>query len=92
MQAESRKLNGLPAVYVGRPSRWGNPFATADEFRVWIERAGFVLIDRWVRIRLDLWRLRGKNLVCWCPLLDKNGNHHPCHADILLALANKEDH
>jgi hypothetical protein len=28
--------------------------------------------------------LRGKNLACWCPL-DK-----PCHADVLLELANKE--
>lgn len=27
--------------------------------------------------------LRGKNLACWCPL-DK-----PCHADVLLELANK---
>ena len=31
----------------------------------------------------NLWRLRGKNLACWCPL-DK-----PCHADILLEGANK---
>jgi hypothetical protein len=28
--------------------------------------------------------LRGKNLACWCPL-DK-----PCHADVLLELANKQ--
>lgn len=27
--------------------------------------------------------LRGKDLVCWCPL------DHPCHADVLLELANK---
>lgn len=24
-------------VYVGRPSPWGNPFATARAFRVWLE-------------------------------------------------------
>ncbi len=27
-------------------------------------------------------RLRGKNLACWCPL------NQPCHADVLLELAN----
>lgn len=32
---------------------------------------------------LDLSELKGKNLACWCPL-DK-----PCHADILLKLANE---
>lgn len=30
-----------------------------------------------------LWRLTNKNLACWCPL-DK-----PCHADVLLELANR---
>ena len=34
--------------------------------------------------------LRGKNLACWCPLTDKDGNHVPCHADVLLELANKD--
>lgn len=29
-------------------------------------------------------RLRGKDLVCWCPL------DGPCHADTLLELANKD--
>ena len=33
--------------------------------------------------------LRGKNLACWCPLVDKDGNPVPCHADVLLELANK---
>lgn len=32
--------------------------------------------------------LRGKDLACWCPLVDKNGNPVPCHADILLEIAN----
>lgn len=33
-------------------------------------------------IRIGLTKLRGKNLACFCPL-DK-----PCHADVLLELAN----
>ena len=32
--------------------------------------------------------LRGKNLACWCPLVDVDGNPMPCHADILLEIAN----
>lgn len=30
MQEESRKLNGLPAVSVCRPGRWGNKFKVGD--------------------------------------------------------------
>lgn len=33
--------------------------------------------------------LRGKDLACWCPLVDKDGNPVPCHADVLLEFANK---
>lgn len=29
-----------------------------------------------------IWKLRGRNLACWCPL------DAPCHADVLLELAN----
>jgi hypothetical protein len=36
----------------------------------------------------DVERLRGHDLACWCPLVDADGNHVPCHADILLELAN----
>ncbi len=33
--------------------------------------------------------LRGKNLACWCPLVDKEGKRVPCHGDVLLELANR---
>ena len=35
-----------------------------------------------VELRSQLHELRGKNLACWCPL------DQPCHADVLLELAN----
>lgn len=35
----------------------------------------------------DFSELRGKNLACWCPL-HINGGYSPCHADVLLSLAN----
>lgn len=35
--------------------------------------------ERW---RLPVQQLRGKDLACWCPL------DQPCHADVLLEIAN----
>ncbi len=32
--------------------------------------------------------LRGKNLACWCPLVDKDGKKVPCHGDVLLEIVN----
>lgn len=34
----------------------------------------------------NIWRLRGKDLACWCALDGK-----PCHADVLLEAANKSE-
>ena len=75
------------AVYVGRPTKWGNPLRVSPrqsaeyvvrEYRKMMEPRTF-------EIRTEL---RGKDLACWCPLVDKNGNHAPCHADVLLEIAN----
>ncbi|MDJ0466132.1 DUF4326 domain-containing protein [Streptomyces sp. H27-C3] len=33
--------------------------------------------------------LRGSDLMCWCPLVDVDGKPVPCHADVLLELANQ---
>jgi len=77
----------MPAntVYVGRPSKWGNPFrigvdGTRDEviskYRRWLEE----------KLKEDptfLDPLKGKDLACWCPL------DVPCHADVILEMLNK---
>ncbi|MBN9453293.1 MAG: DUF4326 domain-containing protein [Bosea sp.] len=110
LQAWSMETNGLPAVNVARPSRFGNPFTVINE-------EGWPLIEGpdgevmngiaeeilgeqlyWAneqQARVELFRLRhvdrlpnlaplrGKNLACWC----KPGA--PCHADVLLELANR---
>ena len=84
------------AVYVGRPSKWGNPFSvnldvgrTLDDvmrcFRAYAEQ---MISDYRPNCDpqyrgLNIEELRGKQLACWCPL-DK-----PCHADILAKLANR---
>lgn len=87
LQALSKATNGLPAVIVARPSGYGNPFPVKDcdgpadavaRFRSLVE--GFIEESSVLR---NLEALRGKNLACWC----KPGE--PCHADVLLELANK---
>lgn len=35
--------------------------------------------------------LAGKNLMCWCPIEEANGNPVPCHADVLLRIADGKD-
>jgi hypothetical protein len=67
-------------VYIGRPSKWGNPFVigrdgTRDEviekYRRWITRQPALLAD--------IKTLAGKTLGCWCA-------PQPCHGDVLAEL------
>lgn len=80
------------AVYVGRPTRWGNPFKAetcgdprsgraralaVSCFRVWLDYPHNAQLR--AKIRREL---RGKDLACWCQ------PGAPCHADVLLDIAN----
>lgn len=92
-----RKPEG--AIVVARPSRWGNPVrmdgdraAAAEWFGVGLDmrRAGtlppgnaFHAYPTDAEIRDHL---AGHDLACWCPLIDKDSNPVPCHADVLLEL------
>jgi hypothetical protein len=77
LQAESKKLNGLPARRVTRPGRWGNPFTIVDT------AARYGLDDAAAQVKaVELcgqW-LRGT--------LDKKLSPHdpPSHADIRAGL------
>jgi hypothetical protein len=71
------------AVFVGRPSKWGNPFVigkdgTRDDvvakYRSWVGTQPHLLNA------LD--ELRGKDLICFCA-------PENCHGLVLLELANK---
>jgi hypothetical protein len=90
------------AIYVGRPTRWGHPLSLAeiaqheadadptgppidvraarafavDWYRVWLD------MPEAAHLRKEIHDLAGHDLVCWCPL------DQPCHADVLLELAN----
>ena len=105
------------AVYVGRPSKWGNPwsvgrgglpegpgmffagdgdmsqFMVVKMFASWLELGLGApalmcggpypdLVARRQRILDEIGELRGHDLACWCRPAD------PCHADVLLELAN----
>ena len=70
-------------MLVARPSKWGNPFRPArEEDRPAVLRKYLDHLLRELRAgRLDPEELRGKDLACYCA-------PKPCHAELLLALAN----
>ena len=68
--------------------------SAAESFRNWIDGRYpglIVLDDQRERIFASVSDLRGHDLACWCPLVDADGNRVPCHADVLLELANGGD-
>jgi len=79
-------------VYIGRPSKWGNPFShkegTLAEFKVESRKEAVEKYDEWVRgqpekIKSIKIELKGKVLGCWCsPKL--------CHGHVLAWIANEE--
>lgn len=71
-------------VYIGRPSKWGNPFEIGkhgtrkqviQKYREWILQQP--------ELMKDILELHGKVLGCWCAPL-------PCHGDVLEELSNRE--
>jgi hypothetical protein len=79
-------------VYVGRPTKWGNPWHLEGERN----RAELLRFYRtYLKEKLShdphfLDELKGKDLACWCPLVDKEGKPLPCHADILIEFITQE--
>ncbi len=84
------------AIYVGRPTRWGNdlrpdmldlhdrPLGVTRAIEMY-RIATLRMIDdypdpEWVAAWFA--PIRGRDLACWCRL------DQPCHADVLLELAN----
>ncbi len=65
-------------VYIGRPSKWGNPFiigpdGTREEVIMKFEQ--YLLNSELLK---DIGELDGKILGCWCR------PYFPCHGDILV--------
>jgi hypothetical protein len=96
MRIQRRRVRGwrMPpnTISVTRPGRWGNPFlpwheggaaAAVELFRDWIAHpAHYPCKPSPPTLKQIQAGLKGKNLACYC----KPGD--PCHADVLLELAN----
>lgn len=84
------------SVVVSRPGRWGNWYLIGDPDPMTGEPMTADGVVFWFRCDLDpavnamaatdreeiQRELRGKDLGCWCPI------GSPCHADVLLEIAN----
>lgn len=98
LQALSMATNGLPAVNVARPTKWGNPFRVgcaggAYTAKVMNQRHAWNLYrsvapDNERLVEAARSELRGMNLACWCKLPEP-GFKDECHAAVLLELANR---
>lgn len=81
------KTDKIPegSVYIGRPSKWGNPY------RIGEDGSRHEVIAKYLQWLIgnpllmgSLKELIGKDLVCYCSPL-------PCHGDVLLELANQRE-
>lgn len=77
-------LNGKPFdLYIGRPSKWGNPFVIGPDGT----RADVIArYEEWIKTQPDLMaalpELQGKTLACWCA-------PQACHGDVLARLVDE---
>jgi len=82
------------AIYIGRPSKWGNPFShmpyTLAKFKCIDRSEAISSYLKWLQESRDgrqliqcIHELKGKDLACFCMPL-------ACHGDILLKLANED--
>lgn len=71
------------AVYIGRPTKWGNPFVVGKDgtreeviakYRDWLTKKKDL-------VEFARCELAGKNLVCFCA-------PKACHGDVLIEVAN----
>lgn len=74
-------------VYVGRPTKFGNPFleTTLGTTYAMEMYKSFLAgtMDGMSIVNAAKRELKGKNLACFCAL------NKPCHADVLLKIANQ---
>ena len=81
MRHRDRALNHPTRfTYIGRPSKWGNPFVVGrDGTREEVVAKYRVYILQKPELLADLPELAGRELGCWCVPL-------ACHGDVLVEL------
>lgn len=77
------------AAYVGRPTRWGNPYRI-EHRTTSAHRTAVAMFEDYLKRHPELIQaacveLAGCDLACWCPL------DLPCHADVWLRAANDSE-
>ena len=81
-----RRSEASGGVYIGRPTKWGNPFKigadgtraeVVKKHREWLESGQGPSREEIQR------ELRGRDLVCYCA-------PKPCHGNVLLEIANAD--
>lgn len=68
------------AIYVGRPTKWGNPFVVGkhgSRHQVVMKYRAYIRSNK--RLMAQLQELAGHDLVCWCAPAE-------CHAHVLVEL------
>ena len=77
------------AIYVGRPTVWGNPYVVGSQLMNGETLTAEKAVALYEQHLADNFSerdirhcLRDKDLACWCAL------DQPCHADVLLRIAN----
>lgn len=74
-------------VYIGRPSKWGNPFGFGSASELKTREEAISAYEDWIKTQpqlLDsLGELKDKVLGCWC-------SPRPCHGDVLIRLVKGE--
>lgn len=87
LQRSRTKGSRLPpdAVVVTRPTKWGNPHPLSLGREEAVRRYREDLLAGRLAVGLDdvPSELQGRDLACYCPL------NVPCHADVLLDIANR---
>lgn len=84
----NKRTDKIPAdaVYIGRPSKWGNPFVIGKDG----DREAVVLKHlNWLKgqpaiVEQARRELKGRDLVCFC-------SPQSCHGDLLLFIANETE-
>lgn len=74
-------------VYIGRPSKWGNPYShkegTLAQYKVATREEAIEKYAEWIKDQPDLLKdlpeLKDKILGCWCA-------PKACHGDVLVEL------
>lgn len=80
MKVLNKAMDTIPhgSVYIGRPSKWGNPFiAGVDGTRTEVIQKFKTYLYSNPELMSSLHELEGRDLVCWC-------SPKSCHGDILV--------